>query len=121
MPCVFCNKPTSDDVLIDFEGEQAVGRLRPRYLSMLNDGRPTEEEVDGELRPVCVRQNCSERPRYGVLRATSSRISLGPRSTPTGSPIRCSVRPTTMRYADPSSATVLRDRHYSSARRASSP
>lgn len=72
MPCVFCNKPTSDDVLIDFEGEQAVGRLCPRHLSMLNDGRPTEEEVDGELRPVCVRQNCSERPRYGVLPGDSA-------------------------------------------------
>ena len=71
MPCVFCNKPSSDDILIDFEGEQAVGTLCPRHLSMLNDGRPTEKEVDGELRPVCVRSNCTRRPRYGVLPSES--------------------------------------------------
>lgn len=49
MPCVFCNKPTSNDLFVDFEGE----------------------EVDGDLRPVCVRPNCNERQRYGVLPADS--------------------------------------------------
>lgn len=66
MSCVFCNKPTSNEFIIDFETEQAVGALCPRHLSMLNDGSAINEEVDGDLTPVCVRSNCSNQPRYGV-------------------------------------------------------
>ncbi len=71
MPCVFCNKPTADEVLIDFEAKEAVGTLCPRHLSMLNDGTPTRETVDGDQRPVCVRSNCTDQPRYGVVSGDS--------------------------------------------------